>query len=350
MAARSILPLLKKFDNLWVVLALTMLMLGFYLTVLFPWMNHWGMTAADAGLSLPGDSTYPELIAASTRGVTVKAPAAQVWQWVVQLGADQAGFYSNDWLENLFLADIHNAAEIHPEWQTHRQGEPVYGAAGAIYQQNWSWPTVAYEEGKMIYLWGPVAVLPVDDQTSRLIVRTYAGPTNLGMQLTYDWMHFVMERGMLLGIKARAEGRPNANRFLNLLGDLGWILVTLGIGIILFVRRHAVVGSRARRWSWAWGLIPLAYAGTILVITRDLWAAMAGFLWWGIITAGFLLLGRAYWKWLILTIALVILVFVLFPQPHLAFGIIFLVISLGCLAEWLPARIRSLNGQESLGM
>jgi len=342
--------LLKKLDRAWVVLTLTALLLAFYLVVLYPWMNTWGMTDADANLSLTGEDVTSSLPIASTRAVTIQAPAGQVWRWVVQLGQGQAGFYSHDWLENLFLADIHNQDTIHPEWQSHRQGEAVYGAGGAFYQQNWSWPTAAYEEGKMIYLWGPIVVLPVDDHTSRLIARTYAPPANLAKQLTYDWMHFVMERGMLLGIQARAEGRPVVSPALALFGKLGWITATLGLAALLFVHRRSTLRGSLRRWSWAWGLPSAAYAGLILAITRDPWAAMAGFLWWGIITAGFLALGRAWWRYLGLTIALVILVFVLAPQPHPAFGLIFLAITLGGLAAWWPARARTAPAQQPQGL
>ncbi len=35
----------------------------------------------------------------------------------MQYGQDRAGFYSNEYLENLFGADVHNADEIKPEWQ-----------------------------------------------------------------------------------------------------------------------------------------------------------------------------------------------------------------------------------------
>ena len=58
---------------------------------------------------------------------------------------------------------------------------------------------------------------------------------------------------------------------------------------------------------------------------------MTGFLWWGVIAAGFLVFGRSWWKGLALAIVAVILIFVLAPQPYLAFGIIFLIITLLCI-------------------
>jgi hypothetical protein len=58
---------------------------------------------------------------------------------------------------------------------------------------------------------------------------------------------------------------------------------------------------------------------------------MAGFLWWGVIAAGFLAFGNGWWKGLALTTVLVVLTFVLAPQPQIAFGMLFLLLTLGSL-------------------
>jgi hypothetical protein len=290
-----------------------------YLLLLYPWMMRWGATDAELGMPLPGDEIVPVVGAQSTRAVTIHAPAAQVWKWVVQLGQERAGFYSNDWLENLTLADIHNADELRPEWQKHQDGDHVLGAGGIVYGRASAWRVQAYKEGKSLYLWANVVVIPVDAQTSRLLTRTRVPPApflaQLMSQLSYDWMHFVMERGMLLGIKARAEGTLTSNQLLRSISGLGWIAATIAL-IAFFLTR--------RRGRW-WGLLPWAYALAILIFTFDPWAAMAGFLWWGIVIAGFVAFGRAWWKGLSIAIVAVVLTFVLAPQPQLAFGIIFLI-------------------------
>lgn len=318
----------KKYYNIWTVLLAVAVLLVLYLAVLYPWMNRWGATDAEVNMPLPGDGTDPGALSTSTRGVTIHAPSNEVWKWVVQLGQDRAGFYSHDWLENLVLSDIHNGGQIRPEWQQHQKGDAILGAGGAVYQRGQFWPTKAYEAGKMLYLWGPIVVLPVDGQTSRLILRTFAPPTNLAMQLSYDWMHFVMERGLLLGIKARAEGTLNSDGALQILANTGWILAALGMAAALFMRRR----------NWGWGLLPLAYAAAILAFTADLWSALAGFLWWGVIAAGFILYGRGWWKGLALATAIVVLIFVLAPQPHLTFGILFLAAALGTLTVKIAAK------------
>jgi len=98
-----------------------------------------------------------------------------------------------------------------------------------------------------------------------------------------------MERSMLLGIKARAERQ-----------------FELRLVLEKFIRPwldcrhpgHGLPALRAPARGWAWGLLPLAYAIAILGFTADAESAMAGFLWWGIIPAGFLLFGR---RWFIRT-------------------------------------------------
>jgi hypothetical protein len=333
--------LLRKYYNPWTVLLAIGIFLALYLSVLYPWMSRWGITDAEVSMPLPGDKTETGTVITSTRGTTIHAPANEVWSWLVQLGQDRAGFYSNDWLENLTLSDIHNSNEIHPEWQSRHLGDIVQGTGG-IYGPGIGWHILHYEEGKELYLWGPIVVVPQDAQTSRLLVRTYAVPASFSagilQQLTYGWMHFVMERGMLLGIKARAEHRLDSDLVLQTVSNIGWIVATLGMFLMLFMRRR----------GWWWGLIPLAYGAAILILTADLWSAMAGFLWFGVIAAGFLLFGRRWWKGLALAIALVILVFVLASQPHIAFGIIFLFIEMGYVGMRLMNKHQTISIGEAV--
>ena len=317
----------KLLLNIWFVILVIAVAIGVYFSWILPWMNRWGATDAEVNMPLISDGVVPGRVIASTRAVTIHAPASEVWKWVVQLGQDRAGFYSNDWLENLVLSDIHNQAEVRPEWQNRQLGELVPGAGGSIYGHGSVWDTPAYIQGRLLYLWGGIVLVPVDANTTRLLARTYVEPASQPAQLvsalSYDWMHFVMERGMLLGIKARAEATLASNPILDILSLLGWAAGSLGIFLVLFARRRA----------WIWGLLPLAYAILIVIFTRDAWSAMAGFIWWGVIAAGFIYYGRSWWKGLSLATTVVVSILVLFPQAHLIFGWIFLAIMLGMAAE-----------------
>lgn len=50
---------------------------------------------------MPGDDLFLKAQFISTRSITIDAPPAAVWPWLVQVGCGRAGFYSNDLLDNL---------------------------------------------------------------------------------------------------------------------------------------------------------------------------------------------------------------------------------------------------------
>ena len=58
------------------------------------WWANWGATDAEAASVLPGDELVPAPRASSTRAVTVGAPPAAVWPWLVQMGQGRGGLYS----------------------------------------------------------------------------------------------------------------------------------------------------------------------------------------------------------------------------------------------------------------
>ncbi|HEY7362445.1 MAG TPA: hypothetical protein VH642_16635, partial [Streptosporangiaceae bacterium] len=94
----------------------------------YPWLFRrqcltWGATPEEAARELPGDDLLasPDVIA--TRAITIDAPPAAVWPWLVQMGSGRGGVYTYDWIENLFGLDMHSADRIVPEWQTMRVGD-----------------------------------------------------------------------------------------------------------------------------------------------------------------------------------------------------------------------------------
>ena len=64
------------------------------------WHLHWGATASEVSAPLPGDDLQPHAHYRTTRAITIEAPPAAVWPWLVQVGGGRAGFYSNDLLDN----------------------------------------------------------------------------------------------------------------------------------------------------------------------------------------------------------------------------------------------------------
>jgi hypothetical protein len=178
-------------------------LLGAYAVAMRPRMLRWGATDEEANAALPGDELVTDLGAQCTRAVTIDAPVASVWPWLAQIGQDRAGFYSYEWLENLAGCRMHNASEIHPEWQQRQIGETV------MLHHLYGLPVARFEPGRVLALkgWGAFITQALPDGRTRLICRgcTPRGPGVALGALLIEIPHFVMERKMMLGIKHRAE-------------------------------------------------------------------------------------------------------------------------------------------------
>lgn len=177
-------------------------------------------------MALPGDHLVEEPAHQVTRAVTIDAPPASVWPWLIQLGADRGGFYSYDWLENLFRLGIHNAEEVVPAWQHRVVGDVVW--ADAKRRGGWYVAEVRPEEALVLHMANVAEGRPArrTDRAAFEFVWTFAltpGPTHGTTRLVVrervafgrrmarvlmtpmGYVSFVMTRKTLLGIKARAE-------------------------------------------------------------------------------------------------------------------------------------------------
>ena len=192
-----------------------------------PWHQRWGATDEELGLPLPGDELLAGPAHQITRAITVEASREDVWPWLVQLGADRGGFYTYDWLENLFGLDIHNADDIVDEWQDLEVGDVVHadraGTAG--------WYVVALHPCDALVLqvgdlgagrpvrrdeklrWESQWTFALRDDPgggTRLLVRervAFDSIVTRRLMAPVGPVSFVMTRGMLLGIKSRVEAR-----------------------------------------------------------------------------------------------------------------------------------------------
>ena len=314
---------------------------GVFLLVLHPWLMNWGSTPGEQAMALPGDSAPPS--AYLTRAITVDAPPSAVWPWLLQIGQDRAGFYSNDWLENLTGADIHNADTLRPEWQQRAVGDriPMSGAALRSLGGDATLLTVRQLEPDRVIgdIPGRFVLVPMTDGGTRLLLReSLAIPERSGLAwVLWDPMHFVMEQRLLQGIKERAEGQPLVPPLLQAAAHLGWGLT--GIGIL---------GLFLSRGSWRlWLLLPIGLMLPAVWLAGDLNSALAGFLSVGITVLGFLIFRRRWWPPYLVLASAVALVLLLAPDPYTAFGIVFLAvdaIAAGALvsrgAASLPANAR----------
>ena len=195
------------------------------------WGMHWGATPDELRRSWPGDEISPQATEISTRAVTIGAPAATVWSWLIQIGQDRAGFYSYTWLENLFRCVMPRVERVVPEWQERALGDIVWLARRDRYHGEARQRVVRLDTGRVLSLaspsdWGRLVrrqtsregnwtfiLVPIDSHTTRFVVRSRgpAAPTLLARLFwvaVFEPAHFIMERKMMLRIKALAERTP----------------------------------------------------------------------------------------------------------------------------------------------
>lgn len=192
-----------------------------------PWQQGWGATDEEAALPLPGDELVAEPASQLTRAITIGAPREEVWPWIVQLGADRAGFYTYDLLENLVGLDIHSAGEVVEAWQGLEVGDVVYGdraGTGGWYvvelhpneamvlqagDLDAGRPLRRDEKLRWEFQW-TFALRDAPGGGTRLLVRervAFGSTLTRAAMAPVGLVSFVMTRGMLLGIKERAEAR-----------------------------------------------------------------------------------------------------------------------------------------------
>ena len=145
---------------------------------------------------------------------------------MVQLGADRGGFYTYDWLEDLFGLGIHSADHVVEEWQDLAVGDIVAADRG----RTGGWSVAALHPDEVLVLqvadvatgrplrrdeglgwefqW-TFALRDAPGGDTRLLVRERVA---FGRSLTRVLMapvglvSFVMTRGTLLGLRRRVEG------------------------------------------------------------------------------------------------------------------------------------------------
>ena len=183
--------------------------------------RNWGTTKEECETPLPGDELVGQPAVQTTEGVWIDAPADAVWPWLVQMGQDRGGLYSYEGVENLIGLSYRNADRIHPEWQQLSVGDAI-----RVVPRGWMGlrdglvlPVVQIVPGQSIVLrvqppavpWDAVwsfHVMPRWEDRCRLLVRTRSRMRAPGQVLGAEAagpVMALMTRGMLLGIKRRAE-------------------------------------------------------------------------------------------------------------------------------------------------
>jgi hypothetical protein len=182
----------------------------------------WGIEDA-ASASYPGDEIVTHPRWGWTHAVEIDAPAAAVWPWVAQIGADRGGFYSYQWLENLAGCNVRNAEIVHPDWQLglgdelllHPKVPPLrvvelnpgrHFVASVGPGPDDPTPATSWVAATWLF-----QVEPLSDRRCRFVSRYRVATsddlrTRAGFgEFLIEPIGFAMDRRMLLGVKDRVE-------------------------------------------------------------------------------------------------------------------------------------------------
>jgi hypothetical protein len=203
---------------------------GIVLNLLTPFLrsvrSHWGLDRSLTERHHPGDDLVADPKWGWTHAIEVEAKPEDVWGWLAQVGADRAGFYSYQWLENLVGCELENASEIRSEWE-HQLGDelilhPELPGLKVVELERSRYfvalgdpaadpSTTAPNETEAVRFSWLFMLEPVSADRTRVISRVRSDyPEGLSSAVKYgpyftESIGFVMDRRMLLGIKARAE-------------------------------------------------------------------------------------------------------------------------------------------------
>jgi len=173
----------------------------------------WGATEAETKRPMPGDDEVKRPMSVSTNAVSIRASAAEIWPWLVQMGYRRGGMYSYDRIDRLLgILDRPSANRIIPEFQHLEVGNVIPMVKPP------SWPVKAIEPNRslLIVIKEPGVEVTwcfmldeIDDKQTRLVLRVRSRLTMtpmllLSLPIMYPGQ-YLMSRKMLLGIKKRAE-------------------------------------------------------------------------------------------------------------------------------------------------
>jgi ligand-binding SRPBCC domain-containing protein len=193
------------------------------------WGARWDVSDTEAAMPFPCDAFVSDPALEAWRGVTVQAPADEVWPWVAQV---RLAPYSFDWIDNGGRRSPRRLIGL-PEPEI---GDSFTACAGRPVGR-----IVAVEPGRS--LTGAIggcflsyAVLPGSEGTSRLLLKLVMD-TNRVVAAALTLGDLVMARRQLSNLKALAEKVPRTRREVRRTSVVGasrdqvWQVVTTAEGI-----------------------------------------------------------------------------------------------------------------------
>ncbi len=244
-----------------IIAFIALLQLVMYSIFIRPIITTWGASEKEVSMPMAGDDK--NLAITATRAISINASKSEVWKWLIQLGADRGGFYSYSFIEEALGYETRHQDAITPEFKEIKVGDLVRGSINeknSIVPYNFAVNYVKPEETFVLDNWGTFLLEEINGQQTRLIIRTQdtANKKNVWLKISSYLevpFHFIMERRLLMGIKARAEAGPNVK--LSETQDVFWfsgvVLTGFLISFFVYIARGAaqsIVVSSILSFFW----------------------------------------------------------------------------------------------------
>lgn len=199
---------LKPLHVFFLMVLIVLILLLIYFWLIRPWHLHWGATANEVQLELPGDDVVEHPHFDATRAITIHSTPKLIWRWLIQMGTGRAGFYSVDWIDN---KGQKSADQIVPEFQHIEHGQFIPFTPGK-HSGMWvkDFKEHAYilwtdNTGDATWLW---YLVPMSTGKTRLLTRLRTKYVWRGFwilyYLLYDIGDIMLMRRCMKGIKQRA--------------------------------------------------------------------------------------------------------------------------------------------------
>lgn len=205
-----------------------------YFVFVRPRVRSWGLDPTEAERPLPGDDLIAEPTAVETRGITIDAPVARVWPWLVQMGYGRAGWYSYDMLDRGTTAE-----SILPEFQTLHSGDIMPTHQGGGFMVKAVEPEralVLYTDTELVRSQAEKARAEGAEETPAPDLRAASYP-----EFSASWAFYLEptddgQTRLIERFRARTPGNAAANV---VLGEI------MGTGIVLMTRKQ-MIGIKER--------------------------------------------------------------------------------------------------------
>ncbi|MEW9548167.1 SRPBCC family protein [Nonomuraea sp. NPDC050783] len=172
-----------------------------YVLAVRPWHLRWGADDSEVHGEMPGDDLVSVPQYQATRAVTVEAPPAAVWPWLVRLGG-----YVPGGLPGAGAAPG-EGAEQQPDFKA---GDLLHGTQDTVVEQSEPPHTlVLVQRGTDATATCSIALREIPDGRTRLVfrvrIRAEPGLGGVAYLARMDLTDFLAMRRQLLTVKERAE-------------------------------------------------------------------------------------------------------------------------------------------------